>query len=214
MIACFDMSTAHLFGDVLPSQFRLRHRVFIERTQYDVPTWRGLEYDQYDTPAASYLVWRDDQHEVRGIARLTPTDRPYMLRDIWPDMVSDVSLPCSARIWEGTRFGVDKSLPAELRRRCIMELVLGYLEFGLEERIEQIIGVMPTLIFRAVFERSGWPVRYIGPARTLGGDKCIAGIVDVSAETLARVRAKTGITDCVIDRGDSLVHFQGHQDAA
>jgi acyl homoserine lactone synthase len=47
MIECFDFATAHHFGTALAEQFRLRHRVFVQRTSYDVPSWREMEYDQY-----------------------------------------------------------------------------------------------------------------------------------------------------------------------
>ena len=33
MIECFDFSTAHYFGNVLAEQFRLRHRVFVQRAR-------------------------------------------------------------------------------------------------------------------------------------------------------------------------------------
>jgi len=201
MIDCFDFSTAHHFGGALAEQFRLRHRVFVRRASYDVPSWREMEYDQYDTPAATYLVWRDDSGIARGVSRLSPTDRPYMVKDVWPGMVTSCALPSSAAVWEGTRFGVDKDLAPELRRRIVSELVVGYLEFGLSEGVKQIIGVMPTLIWRAVFSSNGWPVEFLGEPRVLGADRCVAGMLSVSAEVLARVRAKTGITRSVLSGG-------------
>lgn len=204
MIDCFDMSTAHLFGDALAAQFRLRHRVFIERESYEVPTWQGMEYDQYDTPATRYLVWRDDDGEARGVARLAPTDRPYMLKEVWPDMVTAIPLPQSTTVWEGTRFGVDKTLDPQLRRQVVRELVAGYLEFGLSAGIRQIIGVMPTLIWRAVFTSGGWPVEFLGPMRRLGGDKCIAGLLTVSPDVLARVRDRNGLIGPVIRTADDV----------
>ena len=204
MVECFNMGTAHLFGDALASQFRLRHRIFIRRTNYFVPTWKGMEYDQYDTPAASYLVSRDDAGEVRGIARLSPTDRPYMLADVWPEMVRKIELPRSTAIWEGTRFGVDKDLPSDVRRRLVAKLVMGYLQFGLSSGVEGIIGVMPTLIWRAVFSANGWPVEFLGDAKVLGGDKCVAGLLRLSEDVLDRVSAKTGLSGRVIVTADDI----------
>ncbi|WP_142847136.1 acyl-homoserine-lactone synthase [Telmatospirillum sp. J64-1] len=192
MIDCFNMETAYLYGDALAAQFRLRHRVFIERESYDVSTWRGMEYDQFDTPAAQYLVWRDEQGNALGVARLAPTNRSYMLRELWPEMVTAIPLPCSDKVWEGTRFGVEKSLPTEIRKSIVQALVLGYLEFGVSAGIEQIIGVMPKLIWRSVFQSHGVPVQFLGEPKALGGDKCVAGIFPVSQEILDRARAKCG----------------------
>jgi N-acyl-L-homoserine lactone synthetase len=198
MIECFDFASAHHFGNVLAEQFRLRHRVFVQRASYDVPCWREMEYDRYDTPATTYLVWRDEGGIARGVSRLSPTDRPYMVKDVWPSMVSACPLPASTAVWEGTRFGVDKDLAPALRRRIVSELVLGYLEFGLAEGVKQIIGVMPTLIWRAVFSSNGWPVEFLGEPRVLGADRCVAGMLALSPEVLARVRARTGIFRSVV----------------
>jgi acyl homoserine lactone synthase len=205
MIDCITLETSHLFGSALASQHRLRHRVFVERQQWNIPSYRGMEYDQYDTPAAHYLVWRDDDGEVRGVSRLSPTSRPYMLAEQWPDMVTKVELPDSDLIWEGTRFGIDRDLEPALRKRVLGELVVAYLEFSLRNGIRRIVGVMPTLIWRAVFVNSGWPVEFMGEVRRLGPDKVAAGAMEVSPEVLARVRAKTGIHHPVLRTADDLL---------
>jgi acyl homoserine lactone synthase len=195
VIECLTAETAHLFGDALVSQYRLRHRAFTERQEYQTFTLRGMEYDRYDTPASAYLVWRDDEKIVRGASRLNPTDRPYMLGELWPDMVTRKALPASWSVWEGTRFCVDKDFgDAGLRRRIISELVCCYLEFGLLLGIEAIVGVMPPLIWRSVFVKSGWPVEYLGEMRTFeDGSKVVAGELAVSAAALESVRQKTGL---------------------
>ena len=202
MIECITCETSHLFDDALASQYRLRYRSFLERQNYDTFSFRGMEYDRYDTPASTYLVWRDDQRVVRGASRLNPTDRPYMLKDLWPDMVSKQDLPSSISVWEGTRFCVDKDLAsAALRREIISEIVCGYLEYGLSEGIDLIVGVMPTLIWRSVFVKSGWQVDYLGEEKVLAdGSRVIAGELSVSVENLEKVRQKTGITGSILVR--------------
>ena len=57
MISCISCENVHLFGPAFHSQFQLRYRAFIERQDYDVRIYRGMEYDQYDTPASHYLVY-------------------------------------------------------------------------------------------------------------------------------------------------------------
>lgn len=59
MLDCLTWGTAHHFGDALAGQHRLRYRVFVQRAGWKVPHFNGMEWDQYDTPAAHYLVWRD-----------------------------------------------------------------------------------------------------------------------------------------------------------
>jgi acyl homoserine lactone synthase len=58
LIECFTAETAHLFGEVLVSQYRLRHKAFAERQQYQTFTLRGMEYDRYDAPASTYWLAR------------------------------------------------------------------------------------------------------------------------------------------------------------
>jgi acyl homoserine lactone synthase len=205
MIDCVNVATAHLFGDALAAQHRLRYRVFIERQEWDVPHWQGLEYDQYDTPAAHYLIYRDEAGEARGVSRMSPTDRPYMLKDVWPDMVEAEELPSSSLVWEGTRIGIDRDLSPADRRRILGQLVCAYAEFGLSEGIEWIIGVMPTLIIRSLFQRSGWHVEMLGEPRVLGGDKVRAGKLRVDEETLHRARAYFGVEGPILRRADGRV---------
>ena len=67
MIEAFSLATAHLFQDALASQARLRFRVFVEQRGLPHSHYDGLEYDEFDTPSAVYLVWRDQGQVVRGL---------------------------------------------------------------------------------------------------------------------------------------------------
>ncbi|MCR6630636.1 MAG: hypothetical protein NVV74_11625 [Magnetospirillum sp.] len=204
MIDCFTYEDAHLFGDALASQFRLRHKVFIERQGWGVPNWRGMEYDQYDTPAAVYCVWRDEESHVRGVARLAPTTVPYMIRDLWPDLVTEEPLPCAPHIWESTRLGIDHDLPKETRRRVLSELVLAYLEASLRYGVEGLIGIGYAWCWEHSFSRQGWPVRRMGPDAAIDGEASYVGLLPVSAEILAAVRKSTGIHHPVLRTADDL----------
>lgn len=123
MIEAFTIATAHRFQDAFASQARLRHRVFVEQRGLDHPTFGGLEFDEFDTPAAIYLVWRDDDRVVRGLARLLPTIRRYMLQTHWPHLVDRPPLPRSPAIFEATRVCVDKDVDPAARRKIFPELL-------------------------------------------------------------------------------------------
>jgi N-acyl-L-homoserine lactone synthetase len=173
MIEAINIHNVHLFNTpILPSLHQLRHRIFIERTGYEVQQFQQMEYDQYDTIATTHLIYRDENGQVRGTSRLAPTDRPYMIKDIWPHMVTYMPLPQSHTVWESSRFGVDSSLPPEARRMVVRQLACAGLEFGLMHNVEYMIGVMPPLIWKYVFKDSGWPVEFIGDILTIKtGDK-------------------------------------------
>lgn len=197
MLYAVNIENAHKYGDVLAQLHRLRYRQFKERQSYAVPVYKDMEYDNYDNLATVYLVDLDASGLVRGCSRLNPTDRPYMLKDLWPYMV-DQPLPCSSRIWEGTRICIEKNLPSEDRDRIKWEIVLGYLEFGLVNNIEKYVGVMQNFIWRRVFIQSGWGANYLGAEQIIDGIKTRAGEVIVSQEALQRVQATVGIQDKVL----------------
>jgi len=199
MIDCLNITNAHIFGDAMASQHRLRHRAFIDRQDYQVPSWQGMEYDQFDTPAAHYMVWRDQFGEVRAVARVSPTSKPYMLENVWPEKVTAMALPHSSAVWEGTRFSVDRDLSPRLRQRIVCEIVVGFTEFAQLNGIDAFIGVMPMGIYRSVFERNGWPVDYIGSPWTQDGIRICAAQLHVNDQITEAVRAKTNIRNSVLN---------------
>jgi len=198
MISCISAENVHEFGQAFHSQFRLRHGGFVERQQYDVSVYDGMEFDRYDTPATRYLVYHTDDGQALGVSRLTPTTLSCMLKDLWPHLVEDESLMQSPVVWEGTRYCVDKDAPPELRQRIVHEMACAYLEFGLRRGLQKIIGLMPTYIYRSVFERPGIEMEYLGHIQAIGRHKCRAVAIPVTAQQLANVRRKTGITDSVL----------------
>ncbi len=204
MIDCVSISTSHLFpGNPIYEQHRLRHECIVQRQCWNVPTIHNMEYDQYDNPAAYYLVWRDVMGKARGSSRLYPTDRPYMLEQVFPQLVTKTRLPKSSQVWEGSRFCVDASLKPDMRQRIVQELVLGYLEFALAHSIKKIVGVMYPAYCRNIFMRNGWEVEWLGDvARSEEGYRIIAGSLPVSKPILRAVQEKTGIYESVINYGE------------
>ena len=205
MIDCANLETSHFFGDAIASQHRLRHRIFIERQGWKIPTYHGMEFDQYDSPATTYLIWRDKTGAARGVSRLYPTSLPYMLEEQWPDMVTNITLPSSDEVWEGTRFGIDNGLTLVERKRVLGELLCAYLEFSILHGIKQIIGIMPIIVWKAVFGRSGWPYEFLGEPHKINGEPVAAGRVNISQETLMRVRERTKINHPVLRTAQTIL---------
>jgi acyl homoserine lactone synthase len=199
MIYAVSQENAHKFGDVMPSMYRLRHRAFIERQSYDVHSIRNMEYDSYDTPAAIYLVWKQEEGIVSGCTRLSPTDRPYMIKDLWPDLIKNHELPTATHIWEASRFCIDKALSPELRRRIHIDLLCGMQEIGLSVGIEFMIGVMQPAIWRKVFTSVGWPIDFLGNAKNLEGrEQIVAGRMPISEDILFSLRDRYSVNGSVI----------------
>ncbi len=195
-----SIENTHEFGDVLPSMLRLRYKEFKQRQEYDVPSFKDMEYDAYDTPAAVYIVWQSDDGKVYGCSRMAPTDRAYMIRDVWPSMVTKIALPAQEDIWESSRFCIDSQLPNDKRQKIKLEILQAKMEYALAVRAKGMIGIMPPLIWRAVFTNVGWPVDHIGPVTELGtGEKVVVGWMHVSSESLNRLREKTAMTHSLLE---------------
>jgi len=204
MIECVHIGNNHLFhGNPLYEQHRLRHDCIVTRQAWKVPAVDGMEYDQYDNPATRYLVWRDRSGRARGASRMYPTNRPYMLQEVFPHLVENGPLPSRPDIWEGSRFCIDSTLAPEKRKRIAQELVLSYLEFALDHGITEIVGVMCPAYCRSLFIRHGWKIDWLGQVnRSTEGFKIVAGSLPVSRAILRKVREMTGIYEPVLGYGE------------
>jgi len=199
MIYAVTYENVHLYGSILPELHRLRYESFIQRQNYNVPSYKDMKYDNYDTPATVYLVWRGEDRKVHGLSRLAPTDRAYMIKDLWPHIVNKIPLPHSQRVWESTRFCVRNSLDKKLKKRIVAELICSGLEYSLQNGISSHIGVMPPLLWKVVFTNSGWPIEYIGDiARLDDGSKVVAARMPVNNENLHNVYAINGFTKPIL----------------
>lgn len=188
MIDGITLETAHLLGDALPACHRLRHRIFVERHHYDVPSFRGMEYDQFDTPAAVYLLWRDAAGQPRAVARLIPTTVPYMIKELWPHLVTKDELPSRPDVWELTRLGVDPDLKGLERKHALGEMVCALAEFAVQNGITSYLFVTHSRIMASILEGSGCKVEILGEARRLGKMPVITGRAYVAAQTPKRLR--------------------------
>lgn len=191
-VVCLNWETIHRHGEAWISHHRLRHRLFVERLGWDVPSYAGMEYDQFDTPWTQYLLSVDDAGSTCGMVRLLPTTRPYMLQRLWPDMVRE-TLPKSDAVWEATRFGCDRTLDPRTRRRVVNEILCAALEFGVQRRVKGFLVVMPVGLLRSVIARAGYRVRLLGGERMLGHLPAAAAYLEVSPEVLLRVRRRCSL---------------------
>lgn len=98
-------TSANLSDDVIIGMARYRHRVFVEMLRWPLRNQhQGVELDQFDREDTVYVVASDDADEVVGTARLLPTTRSYLLKDLFPQLLHGQPLPSSAAVWELSRF--------------------------------------------------------------------------------------------------------------
>ena len=87
----------------------LRHRVFKERLGWSVTSIEGREHDKYDDLRPVYLLCRNEHDEVEGCWRLLPTTGPYLLKDVFGELLHGHPAPQDTRIWEISRFAIQPS---------------------------------------------------------------------------------------------------------
>jgi acyl homoserine lactone synthase len=71
------------------------------------------------------------------------------------------------------------------------------IEFGLSRLLTEIVTVTDARMER-ILRRAGWPLRRIAEPRVLGATQAVAGYLEVSVESLARVRAAGGVRTPVL----------------
>lgn len=179
----FSQATAHEFGPILEQQYRFRYEIFVQTKGYEVPTHEGMEYDQFDTPAARYIVVQDEGRIV-AMCRLIPTTMPYMLQSLWPEFVSRIPMPQDNSTWESTRFSVDKRLSREKQVKAGGVLTTAIFSTALQSGVAQIITVTPRLVFKKFVSGAGVAVTEIGERKRLGKIWAVAGIMEVNATNL------------------------------
>jgi N-acyl-L-homoserine lactone synthetase len=196
--------TSDYYGDFvreIAEMHRLRYRVFKERLDWDVQISGNMEMDEFDAFHPVYLIQRANDYRIQGCVRLLPSTGPTMLRDTFPILLDGASAPTSLTIWESSRFALDLHANAPKAAHGLatatFELFAGMIEFGLSRQLTEIITVTDARMER-ILRRAGWPLRRIGKPHALGNTLAVAGYLDVSAESLARVCGAGGLQGPVL----------------
>ena len=199
-----ELITANYYGhfiDEIAEIHRLRQRVFNERLGWDVQVSGDMEIDEFDALHPAYLLQRGGNGRIQGCVRLLPSSGPTMLRDTFPVLLDGASAPSSSTIWESSRFALDVDTDAPKAAHGLAsapyELFAGMIEFGLSRRLTDIVTVTDVRMER-ILRRAGWPLQRIGNPRKLGNTLAVAGYLDVSTESLTRVRTAGGLQGPVL----------------
>jgi len=175
-----------------------RHRVFVEMLGWDLDVKNGMELDQFDRPDTLYVVARGVEGHLIGAARLLPTDKPYLLRDVFPQLLGDEPAPQSTEVWELSRFAaVDFSATAAAKGTDALRQVSDPLSFDLlraalalaaRSGVRRVISVSPLGIER-ILRRGGFQARRAGPTMLVNGHPVFACWIDVDSSVLPDVGA-------------------------
>lgn len=202
MIQCLtnsDWKTHH--HDIL-EMHRLRSRVFKDRLDWDVTCENGCEWDRFDMLDPIYIVANDESGRVAGTWRMLPTTGPYMLRDVFPQLMDGLPPPASPRIWEGSRFAVDSSYDGSKASlaalsRTTAEIFCAVVELSLTLGAEEVVTVYDARIAR-LLPRLGVVPTWRGSPVRIGNTIAMAGRFDISRDVLAKIRERTGLVEPVL----------------
>jgi acyl homoserine lactone synthase len=144
-------TSQNLSEDVFVGLARFRHKVFVETLGWDLATQAGLELDQFDRPDTVYVVAREEGRYV-GVARLLPTVRPYLLGEVFPQLMGGASPPSSAEVWELSRFAAidfrSNTMPGQFSSPTTIGLLQAVQACALRHGANRLITVSPLGIER------------------------------------------------------------------
>lgn len=146
-------------GDLVVRYMEARKRVFIDTLHWSLPSVDGMEFDQYDTPQARWIVIHEFGQVLGGVRLMPTTARcgvySYMLRDAQlgllepiPRDVLFLDAPVDPRVWEASRLFITNEVPAARRQRVQGVLMSQMAEAAAELGAAHVIGIVPALFAR------------------------------------------------------------------
>jgi len=196
-----DILTRDVGGSWRAGMHHLRYRVFKQRLRWSVTAQDGLEVDRYDDLNPVYLIARDDDGTVDGCWRLLSTTGPYMLRDVFPDLLGDMAPPASPTILEGSRLCV--AAPADTAgriggiNRITSELFCALVEHCIAVGVREVLTVYDVRIAR-LLPRIGCRPTWQSGLHRIGPTLTLAGRFDTDGAALKQLQRHGGITGSVV----------------
>lgn len=163
-----------------------RHQVFVERLGWELDTTCGYERDQFDRPDTVYVIVRDDAHRITGCARLLPTTKPYLLAEVFPQLLNGLLPPCAEDVWELSRFAAmdvtnaSRTARGQLSSPAAVTLLQSAIQTASNIGARRLITVSPIGVER-LLRQAGFRARRAGPPMVVGGHPLFGCWIDVES---------------------------------
>jgi acyl homoserine lactone synthase len=167
-----------------------RHRVFVKKLGWQLDCPDGLELDQFDREDTFYVVAEDTCGNVVGTARLLPTHRPYLLGEVFPQLMGSAPIPHSPAIWELSRFaavdfGGDSPGPlGQFSSPLTLQLLQATFAVALSLGAHRLITVSPLGVER-LLRNTGFMAHRAGPPVMVGGHPVLACWIEIQGAPCA-----------------------------
>ena len=166
--------------------YRLRYKVFHERLRWDVQTHGDQEHDHFDDADSVYMLTTDANEEVSGGWRIRPTTRPYMLGEIFPNLLNGAPVPQHRHVWEISRFAVDTTDASRTAGFSLGDtaraLLVDTCKFAMANHVTQFV-IVTTVAVERLINSTGVVMNRFGPPTRIGRVMSVACWVDVDAHT-------------------------------
>jgi N-acyl-L-homoserine lactone synthetase len=158
---------------------RYRHRVFVQHLGWSLPDASGdTEWDSYDRPDTVYVLALSAAGSLCGCARLLPTTRPYLLGEVFLQLLDGRSAPHAEDTWELSRFAALDLSAAPQRGHTLgspqaLELLHTAMREAANRGARTLVSVSPAAIQR-ILRNGGFKFSPLGPLRTVDGQTLFA----------------------------------------
>lgn len=176
-----DSMPAGLLFDIA----RYRYRVFVERLGWRLNTTGRFELDEFDRHDTRYIAAIDAGGAVVATARLLPTTRPYLLADVFPQLMGNATLPRSESVWEISRFAaIDPSASAAppmttFASPLALDVLAAAMRVAADAGAQRLISVSPMGIER-ILRHAGLNAERAGAPREIDGHRLFACWIPVN----------------------------------
>jgi len=181
MVVTLQGSERSTYPDYFNRLFQLRYQIFVAGRGWPLPSKNGCEIDQYDVDNAVYFLDVNDDDEIEGAVRITPTETDSLTADYFSHLV-EIDEPLRAPdVYEATRYIVLPIQKSGLSNRRVSARILCALtEWCLEAGVSSIQAVIDKSTLAKFVELNpqvkpmGLPHPYGGGPDAPGGGECIA----------------------------------------
>jgi acyl homoserine lactone synthase len=162
-----------------------RHRVFVEQLGWRLHVQDGSETDQFDRPDTVYVMVEDGAGNIAGCSRLLQTTRPYLLAEVFPQLLNGLPPPSDASVWELSRFAAmdfnaRAATPlAQFADSATALLMRASVACAAERGAQRLITVSPVGIERLI-RRLGLQAHRAGPPMVIEGHAIFACWIEVN----------------------------------
>lgn len=179
---------------------RYRHAVFIEQLEWQLKTDGLTEQDQFDRPDAVYVVAQDAVGYISGCARLLPTTRPYLLGEVFPQLLNGLHPPCSPSVWELSRFSAmdihsqSSSKSGQFSSKIAVELLRASIASAAAHGAKRLITVSPVGVER-LLRVAGFHSHRAGPPVIIDEHPIVACWIEIDDVPHSRKASNLSLTN-------------------